>query len=232
MDVIYRDVVSRVQQNFNSADKDMFIPRRLILHVFKSKAEFFLLQKLNEKKLYQNSDIFQWLNCIELEEVPKSQCEIKGFSDCERIMRSKKKLPDILNTDYGYAILSATNINHSKEYEIKSYNYYNKLKNREHFDFFKGKYLYIINNYLYAPDSEKRLVNMLVFSIDERCEEYSECDKDGGKCTNYWDKKIRIPRQYYELAFQETLKELSTRLSIPKDENPDLDSNQKSATIG
>lgn len=226
MEITYRNIVSRIQNIFKGLTKDTYIPRRLILSIYKSKAEHFLLQKLNEKKMFDNQDIFQWINCIRLEEDSPVKCGIPVFSECRSLMKSVKKIPDIINTDYGYAIIMATNIDHSKTYDLKSIRYINEIKNSPHYSLVKGKYFYIVDGYIYIPDSEVEVINLLALSLDEKKDECSECSENS-ECSNYWETKINLPKKFVDLAVSQTIQEVAMRLHIPKDELPNLDSNQK-----
>lgn len=224
-------MVSRIQNSLNTLDKDMFIPRRYILSVFKSKAEFFILQKMNEKKLFNSEDLFTWLECVPMERVSKASCNIPGIEQCETIMRSREKLPNILETDYGYAVLEATNIDYSKEFKLKTPTHLRRMSKGRYYSKFKGKYIYIIDGYLYAPDTDIKMFNLYVVSFDEKFDDCSSCKDEKTKCESYWDKKLKVPKKLYEVIMQETLREISMRIGIPKDENPNMDSNQKTQTV-
>ena len=106
------------------------------------------------------------------------------------------------------------------------------MSNRPNFYKFKGKYIiFDADGYLYIPDSSIKLLNMLVITLDEKSEEFGECDKECNDCINYWDMNIDIPAKLNELIYNETFNKLVRRLNIPKDENDDLDNFQKSKTI-
>lgn len=232
MTFTYNEIVSRIQHTLNTLNKDMFIPRRYILSIFKAKAEFYMAQKLNDKSLFRETNLFKWINCVKMEEAPSNTCGVE-LQSCTTVMKSRKKLPKLLWSRYGSSTIMVTNIDGSKEYQIISQAYYNNIKNKPIFKKFKGKFAIIYpDNYLYIPDSEVKIVNILIFSLDEKCDDSSECEDDlnekGGSCRNYWETEIEVPDKMSEVIIQETLKEVAMRVQIPEDENENNDSNIKS----
>lgn len=229
MQITYNEIVSRIQNNLNSLDKDTFIPRRFILSIFKSKLEFLMAQKFHDKSLFRETNIYKWINCIDMEEIDSVSCGKIELSTCDVIMRSKKKLPKLLWTRYGSTVAMVTNIDGSKEYEVVSFSYYQTIKNKKHFDKFKGNFAIIYpDNKIVIPDTYVSKINVLLFTLDEAFDDVSNCDNSNNSCESYWDKEFEISSKVSEVALQETLKEVMMRLQIPKDENSQGDSNIKS----
>lgn len=223
----YGELISSVVNNFNSTKKDMRIPKRYILSVFKKNAEFIMSQKLRDRSLYREEDLFTWLNCIELKREDIVKCPIIEFKTCKDLMRTKKKLPKILSSIFGYAILLVTTIDGEKEYKIKTLSSYNTLKRRSNFNKFKGKYAYLKDGYLYIPDSDVEAVNILILTLDEDSDEISECSDPNLKCTSIWDRDIKVADKILTPIIQQTVQEISIRFNIPIDENSNLDVNIK-----
>lgn len=223
----YGDLISSVVNGFNSTKKDMRIPKRYILSVFKKNAEFIMSQKLRDRSLYREEDLFTWLNCIELKREDIVKCPIIEFKSCKDLMRTKKKLPKILSSIFGYAILLVTTIDGEKEYKIKTLSSYNTLKRRSNFNKFKGKYAYLKDGYLYIPDSDIEAINILILTLDEDSDEISECSDPNLKCTSIWDRDIKVADKILTPIIQQTVQEISIRFNIPVDENSNLDVNVK-----
>lgn len=223
----YREIVSRIENSLNSLTKDTFIPRRYILSVFKSKAEFFMAQKLFDKTLFRETSLFKWVNCVQMVEEDIIKCGKLEFKRCKSLMKSKKKLPKVLWSKYGSSVILVTTIDGEKEYKLISQVDYMNLLKRPNSEKFIGKFAIIIDDYLYLPDSEIKMVNILIYTLDEKADDLSDC-KECDDCESYWDKEVLISDKIREVVIQETLKEVSMRLQIPKDENPNSDSNIKS----
>lgn len=226
MNIAYGEVVDRIQNSLNSVSKDTFIPRRFILSIFKSKLNFLMAQKFHDKSLFRETNLFKWIECVSMEEIDTVKCGKIELQKCNTTMKSVKKLPEMIWTRYGSTLLMVTNIDGSKEYQVISHSYYNSLRKRRGFDKFKGKYAILYpDNHLYIPDSTVSIVNVLLYSLDEKCNDLSDCEENN--CNSYWDFEVEVSDKVYEAAISETFKEVFTRLQIPKDELPNGDSNQK-----
>lgn len=232
MSVTYNEIVSRIQNNLNTLNKDMYIPRRFILSVFKSKAEFLMAQKFHDKSLFRETNLFRWIDCIDMEEIDHVRCGKIELQTCNIVMSSKCKLPKLLWTRYGSTALMVTNIDHSKEYKIISHSYYQSLKKTKNFEKFKGTFAIIYpDNKIVIPDSTVKKINVLLYTLDEKADDISNCDSNGSSssgCQSYWEKELEISDKIAEVALQETLKEVMMRIQVPADENPNNDSNIKS----
>ena len=226
----YREIVSRIENSLNSLTKDTFIPRRYILSVFKSKAEFFMAQKLFDKTLFRETSLFKWVNCVQMVEEDVIKCGKLEFKRCKSLMKSKKKLPKVLWSKYGSSVILVTTIDGEKEYKLISQVDYMNLLKRPNSEKFIGKFAIIIDDYLYLPDSEIKMVNILIYTLDEKADDLSDC-KECDDFESYWDKEVLISDKIREVVIQETLKEVSMRLQVPLDSNPNLDPNEKGKTI-
>lgn len=226
----YKEIVSRVVNSLNSVSKDNRIPKRYVLSVLKETGAFLLSQKMLDKTLYREEDLFKWIRCVELEEDDLVKCPIVEFRRCNSLMKSKKKLPKIIGSRYGYAVLVVATIDGNRRFSFSTLSDYTFLNSRKYFKKFKGTKYYISDGYLYIPDSEVEVVDMLVLTLDEDADECSGCSEKS-PCKSVWDTEFPLPAKFSNVVIQETIKELSLRLQIPKDENSNLDSLQKTQTI-
>lgn len=183
-----------------------------------------MAQKFYDKSLFRETNIFKWINCIEMEEIDSIKCGKIELQSCNTLMRSKKKIPKLLWTRYGSTLLSVTNIDGSKEYKVISHSYYQTIKKSRNFEKFKGTFAIVYpDNKIIIPDTYVTKINILIFSLDENCEDISECENSEGKCKSYWENEIEISDKVAEVAIQETLKEVSMRIQIQPDANPNGD---------
>lgn len=189
-----------------------------------------LSQKMLDKTLYRETDLFKWIRCIELKQDDIVSCPVVEFRRCKSLMRSKKKLPDIIGSRYGYAILILTTIDSARRFSQITLNDYNILSRRKNSKKFLGTHYYIQDRYLYIPDSEVEVVDMFVLTLDEDAEDCSSCSEIP-ECQSVWDREFPFPDKLANTIISESIKEISLRLQIPTDTNSDLDQNNKSATI-
>lgn len=222
----YGEAVSRIQNNLNTLNTDMLIPRRFILSILKSKAEFLMAQKLNDKSLFRETNLYKWVKCVKMHEVDTVNCGKVELKKCDSAMVSRKKTPELIWSRYGPSILMITNITEDKEYKLTTPSEYLNNRNKRGFDKFKGRYA-IINpdGTVSIPDSTVKSINILLYTLDEKYKDMSDCEE--GDCSSYWDVEFNVPHKLREVVIQEALKEIAMRVQIPKDELPDHDSNRK-----
>lgn len=226
----YGEAISRVVNSLNSISKDVRVPKRLVLNILKTVGEFLVSQKMRDKTLYRETNTFKWLHCVELEPDDVVKCPIVEFRRCDSIMKSKKPLPKIVSSRYGEAILKVVSIDGNNEYKPTLLTTYNNSKKIRNANKFKGGKYYIKDRYLYLPDTEVEVVDMLVLTLDEDYEEACGCKEDM-ECKSVWDTELPLPDKLANVVIAETIKEVGMRLSVPTEENPNLDSNQKTQTV-
>lgn len=220
----YKEIVDRAVNTIKSYGKDSRVSKRYILKVFLDKLEFFISQKLSDRSLFKETDLYTTIECLELESVDVYTCDVVEFRSCNKVMRSVKELPQVVSSRYGLAIKDVTNIDNSIEYKATTPSEYRRNKIREGKD--PNQRYYTKDRRLYLPDSSTELVNLSILTLESyKANESSSCNKNS--CKSYWEYSLPTSSKINEIAYQETLKELGFSLQIPKDENPNLNSNQK-----
>lgn len=225
--ITYREIISNIQGTLNAVAKDTFIPRRLIFSILKLNIRDFISKKLNDKSLFREVNLFDWIECIEMKNDNAPKCDVFELRSCKEVMKSKKPLPNLIWSRFGSSIQLVTNIDHSKEYKIISEKQYMQYSKRKGFEKFKGKYAILgSDNHLYIPDSAVEIVNVLLFSLDDDRAKISTCGSYD-ECQSPLDAEVTVPDKILSPAIDMTLQKLAMRLQIPRDENPDTNSNSK-----
>ena len=209
----YGDIVSRISNSLNSVSKDNRIPKRYILKVVKDISTFLIAQKLGDRSLYKESNPYITISCFELAPIEVVKCDIIEFRRCKSIMKSKHKLPRLIDSKYGASLKEVTALDDETEFKFTTPAQYRRDKNRGESDY---KYYYIKDGYLYLLDVTVPRVNLYVLTLDE--ESVESCDKCND-CKSLWDYELNIPDKLLEAVTQETLKTISIRKQIPRDEN-------------
>lgn len=220
----YGEIINRVANTVKALTKDDRIPKRYILQVFQSKLEFLLSQKLKDMSLFREDGLYTTITCIELDEIDIFECDIIEFKSCSSVTKGKKRLPKIINSRFGPAVRSVTNIDNTIEYVKTTPSKYRKDKLRE--EKLSRQQYYIDNGYPYLPDSRMEVINMSILTLENYLiNEISGCSKDN--CKSYWDYEVPTSDKITEVAVQETIKELSLNKQIVEDSNPNLNVNDK-----
>lgn len=232
------EIVSRIINNIRAVNKDSRVSKRYVLKVAQTKSKFLLAQKLGDKSLFGNSDLFRTVRCFKMEKEDYIKCGILEFARCTSLMKSKEKLPETPFSKFGAGVVAVTTIDDSTVFEKITPHQFKINKGRPNAKLFKKNYYYIQDGYLYLPDSEIELVNVVLLPISEdevndksTCKDCEDDSKDSGGCKSVWDSKFICSDQLIESVIKDTLQEVFMALRIPVDENPNLDSNIKSKTV-
>lgn len=226
------EFVSRIINDMNSINKDAHVSRRWILSIGRQKARSYIAQKYADGTLFGEESLYTHINCMEMERVRKIDCCFDEFKLCRILMRSKKRLPDMIYTRIGPAIIKVSNIMDDIIFTSISLRKYANNKERKYGNI--DQYYYYVNDgYIYIPDINIEAINVDLITLDRKAAlELGGCgtEKDD-PCISQWDYDFVCPDKLLEYVVSETLRETITKLQIPTDENPDMDINKKTQKI-
>lgn len=212
-----RNLISTVRGSHKLLSADALITDRLVAAEIKSSAFLLIKRETNLRKLWATDTIFTTIPCLELIEVPISEC-CEYVDECT-IARSKYKLPRISEGNYQYLIQGVYSINAlsgtgKKLKEISVNRYINLLK----LPLIKNQlYYWILNGYLYVTNPLLQAIRISAFFEEDVPNEimYSECacgksgPTDEEWCKNPLDKEFALPgyleKQTLELTSQKLL---------------------------
>ena len=237
-----RKLVSDVRGMHKILSTDELITDRVIASEIKNNALLLIKRETNLRKLWATSTLFTTIPCLEMVEVPISEC--CDYVDPCTVARSKYKLPRISEGNYQYLIQGVYSINAmggtgKKLKEITINRYVNLLK----LPIIKNEeYYWILNDYLYVSNPLLQSIRIAAFFEEDVPNEimYPECDcgtpqvSDETWCTNPLDKQYGLPgyleKQVLELTSQ---KLLSTYFAIKTDLTEDgIDGQAPNAPAG
>lgn len=221
------EFISDVSNSVKALTKDDRISPRYIHSLAKHYTSYLLSQrKLSD--VFRESSIFSDIPCVEMIPIRSDKCDIAEFRKCDKLMRSKCKLPAIFSSSIGQVIISVMNINGSTEYQrLRTPADYSQQRKRR---FQKAtKYYYINNDYIYIVGSTPERITINALFEDQReAESFSSCADPKDKCKSVYDYKIVIPGKYISTVKDQTIEHiLKTRRQIVEDDDPNLATNDK-----
>ena len=235
-----RKLVSDVRGMHKLISTDNLITDRVIASELKNCGLLLIKRETNLRKLWATDTVFTTIPCLELTEVPISEC--CGYADPCTVARTKLKIPNIAEGNYQYIIQGVYSINAlsgkgKKIKEITVNRYVNLLK----LPIIKSEeYYWITNNYLYVSNPLLKAIRLVALFEEDVPNEMlypEDCDCGGPNvtdeewCKNPLDKDSFIPgyleKQVLELTSQ---KLLSTYFRINDDKTSDLKDDQVSKT--
>ena len=220
-----RKLVSDVRGMHKLLSTDNLITDRVIASEIRNNTLLLVKRETNLRKLWATSTLFTTIPCLELVEVPISEC-CDYVDDCT-VARSKFKIPKIAEGNYQYLIQGVYSINAmsgsgKKIKEITINRYINLLKlpiiKKEEYYWIMNGYLYVSNPLLQAV----RIAAMFEQDVPNKVM-YPDCDCGNEAsledlCMNPLDKPFALPgyleKQVLELTSQ---KLLSTYFTIKTD---------------
>jgi hypothetical protein len=224
-----RKLVSDVRSMHKLLSTDNLITDRVVASEIKNNTQLLLKRETNLRRLWATDTIFTTIPCLEMVQVPISEC--CDYVDPCNVSRTKFKLPRISEGNYQYLIQGVWSINAmggqgTRFKEVTINRYLNLLalpliKNQP--------YYWIVNGYLYVSNPLLKAIRIAAFFEEDVPNEimFSECCCAHGVdlneyCKNPLDKDYGCPgyleKQVLELTSQ---KLISTYFKINDDKTSD-----------
>jgi hypothetical protein len=231
-----RKLVSDVRSMHKLLSTDNLITDRVVASEIKNNTQLLLKRETNLRRLWATDTIFTTIPCLEMVQVPISEC--CDYVDPCTVSRTKFKLPRIAEGNYQYLIQGVWSINAmggqgTRFKEVTINRYLNLLS----LPIIKNQpYYWIVNGYLYVSNPLLKAVRIAAFFEEDVPNEimFSECCCANGVdltqyCMNPLDKEYGCPgyleKQVLELTSQ---KLISTYFKINDDKTSDNKDDQVS----
>jgi len=212
-----RKLVSDIRSTHKIISTDSLLTDRAIASELRSSSMLLIKRETNLRKLWSTDTLFTTIPCMEMCEVPISEC--CNYADPCSVSRSKYKIPRISEGNYQYVIQGVYSINAlsgqgKKMKEITVNRYLNLLKLPV---IKKEEYFWISNSYLYVSNSSIQAVRFVALFEEDVPNEimYPDCGcgnpsyTEEQLCKNPLDKEFSLPgyleKQVLDLASQKLL---------------------------
>jgi len=213
----FRKLVSDVRSMHKLLSTDNLITDRAVMSEIKNNAFLLIKRETNLRKLWATDTVFTTIPCLEMVEVPISEC--CDYADPCTVARTKFKLPRITEGNYQYVIQGVYSINAmsgqgKKLKEITINRYVNLLRLPI---IKKEAYYWISNGYLYVNNPLLKAIRLVALFEEDVPNEimYPECGCGSPEyteeelCKNPLDKESPVPgyleKQVLELTSQKLL---------------------------
>jgi hypothetical protein len=214
-----KEFVSKVMNTLRFLTRDDMRSRRYILSVLKDRAKNLIAQKLGERTILDELNLFTEIKCFEFEQVETISCSVVSFRTCKILMKSKKKLPEVVYSRLGASIKSITSIDNSVDFMLVSEEQYRRNKKRKYTYRAENSIYLGTDGHLYIPDQEILAVNIVALTMNpEDTEDCSECSDS--PCKSGWDYDFIVPSKLEDVVFKEALQIISMNRQITEDPNP------------
>lgn len=222
------EAISRVVNALRALNRDEHISKRYVLNVLRTKAKLLMLNNMHTHELLKNDNLVREIRCFALKPDDVVRCNVVEFRRCRSVMKSVKKLPEMLGGKYGSFVIGVESIDGEHTFSPTTLTRYRLQKDRLHAKYVTDGSFYVRDGYLYIPDSEVEAVNILLIGIgEEEIQGLSDCKEESGKvaCKSAYEYEFVCPDKLIDLAIKGAIEEIvATWRAILPDENPNLNS--------
>lgn len=212
-----REAISRLKGITNSIKRDERITNQLAYSILRTTAEMLLKQDSRNKRLFQNLTNLSVFECEELEDVDLKTCIPIIVHSCRNLKQTTSDFSTPYFSFLNKPLLYVSSVDDSVEFIPSSPYEFAQTRRNE----FKGRkqYYWFENGKIIFPDTEVDFVKIRGY--------FKEALTNSSGVL-FLDQEFNIPayleKSLFELAGQEIL---SLNKRITKDENPNLNLNQK-----
>jgi hypothetical protein len=212
--------ISRIRNVMKGVNEDAFLTDRLIYSIVTKYAKLSIRKQQVLNKILSFQSLFVPLPCVDLIEVDRVEACCNDIKSNCTIMRTKDKLPTVLEGDYGAIFRTVSSIDGSQLcYRTQPATYVAMTKSTN-FKYNNVKYYWYLNGYLYLPNVTWEAVR--VEGLWEESIEYLLCD--GDVCAPIQDNKLQYPEYLFAEVEQNALKELGMMVQMPAEGQDDKQS--------
>ena len=214
------EFVSQISGILKSNNKDNRIPKRLILKVGQDAATFLIAQKLMDRTISSETNLFTTIPCFEFEKIESKNCPSIEFRLCKILMKSKEPLPKLVFSRLGASIRDIVALDGDFTFTFVDEAQYRRNKKRQQ-QLKDQVFVYLgTDNHLYIPDREILSLDLTILTTDTtKAEECSACKEKS--CDSFWNKIFIIPSRLIETVKDLTLQRLQMTRTLPEDQSPD-----------
>ena len=209
------DAISRVRNVLKAVKEDPFLTDRFIYSVIMKYAKAVIRRQDVEGKIFMQKALFKELPCIDLIEVDRIEACCVGIRTGCTFMRSKDKLPKLMEGGEGPMIRTITTVDQSQTLQKTYPSVYANMTKIPNFKYNKNNYYWYLDGHIYIPGVMWEAVRMEAI-FDESIEQLI-CSNDQNYCQPEQDRDLSIPDYLYAEIEQMAIQEILSTCSIPSD---------------
>jgi hypothetical protein len=209
------EATSRVRNIMKSVKDDAFITDRFLYSLIIKYGKALLRREDNRNRLMRVATLFRTVPCLELIEVDKVEACCLGIDTGCYIMRTKEKLPAVMDGVNGPLIRMVSSIDRSVEVHMTYPEVYSNMSRSTNFKYNKNKYYWFLNGYLYMPNMTWESV--LVDALFEDDIAHLQCCDEGESCTPRQEQIFALPDYLFAEIENMVKQDLGIAIQIPSD---------------
>lgn len=213
------EFVSEITGILKSNNKDNKIPEQLILKIGQDSASFLISQKLMDRTIGSDTNLYTTIPCIEFEKIESKKCPSIEFRLCKILMKSINPLPELIFSRLGSSIKEVVSLDGEYVFTLVDEAQYRRNKKRKYQLRNQTTIFLGTDNHLYIPEKEIYSVDATVLTLDTiNVKNCSSCIDNN--CKSNWDYEFICPSKLIEAVKDMTLQRLSVTRNLLEDSNP------------
>ncbi len=125
------EFVSQITGILKTNNIDNKIPKRLILSVGRDTTTFLVSQKLLDRSIMNETNLYSTIECFEFEKIEAKRCPSIEFRRCDTLMRSVKPLPKLVFSRLGTSVKDVTSVDGNFTFDFANEAQYRRNKKRQ-----------------------------------------------------------------------------------------------------
>lgn len=209
--------VSRIRNTVKAVREDAFLTDRFLYSLVLKYAKLLIRRQDNENKIMRFQSLFEPLPCVDLIEVDKIEACCADIQTGCKIMRTKEKLPTVLEGAYGPLFRSISSIDGSQECYKTYPGTYTNMTRSSNFKYNTNKYYWYLDGYLYFPNITWEAVR--IEGLWEDSVAMYKCAEN--VCVSRQEEQTHFPEYLFAEIEQMVLKDLTFMIQAPQESNDD-----------
>jgi len=207
--------ISRVRNSLKTVKEDPFMTDRFLYSLIMKYAKTLIKRESRMENIYKHKSLFKEIPCVDLIEVDRIEACCIGIQTGCTFMRSKERLPKLLEVDNGPIIRSVSSLDYSVSAQDTLPTVYTNMTKTSGFKYNKNKYYWITDGYIYIPDVTWESIRIdAIFDEDVSS---SLCNVDSTDCIAEQDRELAIPEHLFSEIEQMVRQEILPSAQIPGD---------------
>ncbi len=213
------EFVSQIAGILKTNNKDNRIPKRMILAIGKDVATFLVAQKLLDRTITQETNLYSNISCFEFEKIEAKRCPSIEFRMCSTLMKSIKPLPKLVFSRLGASIKEVVALDGNFVFSFVDEAQYRRNKKRNQ-QLKNQIFIYLgTDGHLYIPDKEIYSLDLTLLTLDNITAKNCSSCEENDNCSNSWEYEFICPDKLLETVKDITLQKLSMTRNIIEDTN-------------
>lgn len=186
------EAVARVLNSLKLNTKDSHISRRFVLRTLRTIAKTYISQRLLDRTLQFDYNLYTILECFEFVEDDVVSCPFLEFRRCNKLMRSKYPLPSLIHSRLGASVKEVRSVDDGTLFSLIDRSQYER-NNKRKYKLDEINVFVSPDGYLYIPEKHLLAANVEILTMEtDMVDDLCGCGKKKN-CKSGWEYEFICP---------------------------------------